>query len=207
MKTNSLIYILLFTLFTMGFTSCISTGDTIKRTYKSNVERDFNQSQVFYMITEEDLDRYEHVVLGRVSATGKNGSSDNTILDHLFYEAWSHGANAILITNNEWVERRESTIYLLNDDEDREDNCCDECNEEEENDTHYVTGKYSGYAVWVAIDDDFKEQYGTGENMSFTYQIPRSDKSESTAKGLGVVSFLVGGIVLVIANLGEAGSD
>ncbi len=106
-------YFLLLAFQFVFLSSCFVTyGDNIQKSY-TQIKIDTNQvlkkSVLLYFDNEEI--KYQYIKLGYVEVKGAENSNNQELLDHLKYEAWRNGANAIINVNDNFSSRQSGT-YL-----------------------------------------------------------------------------------------------
>jgi hypothetical protein len=108
-----LFYFLIFAFQFVFLSSCFVTyGDNIQKSYtliKVDSTQLFKKPVLLYFDNEEI--NYQYIKLGYVEVKGAENSNNQELLEHLKYEAWRNGANAIININDNFSSRQSGT-YL-----------------------------------------------------------------------------------------------
>ncbi len=177
---KKIIYLLSLLIGVISLSSClVSNGNTTARTYlpltkDSNLVRSKNKQVALYFSGEPINFSYQK--LGYLTVQSNQYTSTSDLLDHLKYEAWKQGANAVItITDSETT--REQSIGLA-----------------DKNKTTYKARTFKGLAV-LANETDLPQ---LKSDTTFVQRMAEVDKSNGNLyKGQ-----LVGSFVLFVALIG-----
>jgi hypothetical protein len=177
---KKIIYLFLFIALSIGFSSClVSHGNTTARSFipltkDSTLVRSKNKQVALYFTGEPINFTYQK--LGYLTVQSNQYTSTSDLLDHLKYEAWKQGANAVItITDSETT--REQSIGIV-----------------DKNKTTYTARTFKGLAV-LANENELPQ---LKSDTTFVYRMSEVDRSNGSL----YEGQLVASLILFIALIG-----
>ncbi len=157
--------------------SCsVSYGNRIARNFtKLNSDTCSQKANKIKLYFDNEKIDFEYEKIGFVEAIGSQYSSNEEIIDHLKYTAWSNCANAIINIKTDFKERESGT--LLSD---------------KESIDKYSGKVFNGIAVRILNDTN-----KTTADTSFVNKVKNYDQSSSETASNETAISIIGGIAVI----------
>lgn len=189
--------------------ACVSySGHTTVANYAQIADPPIKEyaENVYLFMDGEEID-FKYIKLGVIDVSGSQGAKLDQVLQNVKSHAWAHYANAVIVVKTDRVTRIKTT-----------DNIDDKYDKQE----NYSSLHATGVAVQIEIDSAFVAKYGPAQDSVWIKKkIAKEDALKQTAenpdfgkkkkkpvivsvlRGIGLVAFLGGAILLKIYTVDE----